>query len=377
MRTISPGQSRRRAAMLRTAGTLAAASVALAACGSGGGAGPQPSATPTAGTGTGAPASAPATAAADPFPTAAAVTAQRPVECPAGGTTVSNAGDLRSALSAAKPGAVIRMTDGTYGGDFRLAASGTEAAPIWLCGSPKAVLDGEDDADYVLHLDGASWVRVVGFTVRNGQKGVMADRVQHSIIAQLQVNTIGDEAIHLRTASSDNQVIGNVIRDTGNRREKFGEGVYVGSASSNWCKYTDCGPDRSDRNSVIGNDIAGTTSENIDIKEGTTGGVISGNTLSSDALTEADSWIDIKGNGWLIEDNTGIGGGALEDGFQTHVEQKDWGRQNTFRRNRLPVNAKGYGIYIHEGAETENIVSCDNQVSGASSGPSNIDCSSA
>ncbi|KPM52826.1 hypothetical protein CcI49_25120 [Frankia sp. CcI49] len=314
----------------------------------------------------------------DPFATATATSSTAGgITCPAGGTTVSDAGDLRSALATAKPGTVIRIADGVYKGKFKLSATGTEAAPIWLCGSKDAILDGTEDDDqvnYVLHLDGASWVRVVGFTVRNGQKGVIGDRLQHSIIAQLRVNTIGDEAIHLRTASSDNTVVGNVIRDTGNRREKFGEGVYIGSAESNWCTYTDCEPDRSDRNSVIGNDIAGTTSENIDIKEGTTGGVVRGNTLSSDALVEADSWIDVKGNGWLVEDNIGTGGGTLEDGIQTHVIKKDWGRQNTIRHNTLTVNAKGFGVYIHDGDKTQNVVGCDNQVTGAQSGPSNIDC---
>jgi hypothetical protein len=134
-------------------------------------------------------------------------------------------------------------------------------------------------------------------------------------------------------------------------------------------------PDHSDRNSIIGNDIADVTAEAIDIKEGTTGGLVSGNVMSSTGLVGADSWIDVKGNGWMIENNTGTGGGALEDGIQVHVEAEGWGRGNTIRGNRLAVNAPGYGVYIHK-KNLGNVVGCDNHVTGAAKGLSNITCSS-
>ncbi len=296
------------------------------------------------------------------------------VTCPAGAPTVHNAGDLKMALASANPGTVIRMADGVYAGGFTIARSGTAAQPVWLCGSRNAVLDGQDDTDYILHIDHASYIRLSGFSVRNGKKGVMADGTQHSIISGLSVSVIGDEGIHLRSFSSDNLVTGNVVRDTGNRSEKFGEGIYVGSASSNWCKYSNCSPDNSDRNSVVGNDIAGTTAENIDIKEGTTGGVISGNVLSSDKLVAADSWIDLKGNSWTVVDNTGQGGGKIKDGVQTHVEVDGWGRWNVIRNNSLAVNGTGFGIYIHDGDKTQNVVGCDNRIQGAGQGFSNVKC---
>ena len=84
-------------------------------------------------------------------------------------------------------------------------------------------------------------------------------------------------------------MLDNTISDTGIRREKFGEGVYVGSAQSNWCTISDCRPDRSDRNVIEGNAISGTTSEAIDIKEGTVDGVVFDNSFDGAAMTESDS----------------------------------------------------------------------------------------
>ena len=78
----------------------------------------------------------------------------------------------------------------------------------------------------------------------------------------------------------------------------------------------DCQPDRSDRNVVKGNKIGQTTAEAVDIKEGTTGGVVEDNTFDGSALSGADSRVDVKGNNWLIKENTGTN--STQDGFQTH-----------------------------------------------------------
>jgi hypothetical protein len=297
---------------------------------------------------------------------------QRPTVCPVGGHTVLDAAELRAALETAEPGDVIRMADGVYPGAFTITRSGTQREPIFLCGSRNVVLDGEDKVNYVLHVNGADWWRLLGFTVRNGRKGIVTDRARHDVLSGLLVTGTSEEAIHLRTFSSNNLVVGNTVRDTGNGEPRYGEGIYVGSAHNNWCRYTGCKPDRSDRNAVVGNNIADTTAESIDIKEGTTGGVIAGNRLSGAGMTDADSWIEVKGNGWRVERNTGRH--SPRDGIQTKVVYKGWGRRNVFRANRLVVNGPGYGISIHREERSENVVRCDNVAIRARKGLSNIPC---
>lgn len=295
-----------------------------------------------------------------------------PVSCPKATTTVSDADGLQDALDEAKPGGVIELEGGTYTGEFSTEASGTAAEPIYLCGPKAAVLDGDGiEGGYVLHLDGATHWRLVGFTVTNGQKGVMADTTVSSVIQDLTVTKIGDEAIHLRNNSTDNVVLDNTVSDTGLRRDKFGEGVYIGTAVSNWCTYTDCRADRSDRNVVKGNTITGVSSEAIDAKEGTTGGVIIDNTFDGSKLSGADSWVDLKGNNWLVTGNTGTS--STKDGFQTHDILPGWGDHNVFSDNRAEVNGPGLGIALRP--EQSNVVTCSNSVVGAAEGLSNIDCS--
>ncbi|GAA1799729.1 hypothetical protein HC028_16550 [Planosporangium flavigriseum] len=295
------------------------------------------------------------------------------VTCPPATVRVSDAKSLETALSGAAPGTSILMEDGVYAGRFEASVSGTAEKPIFLCGSAGAVIDaGDINGGYAFHLNGASYWRLVGFTLRNGQKGLMADRVQRTVIQGLTVEQIGDEGIHLRTFSTDNIVENNTVRKTGLRREKFGEGIYIGSAQSNWCEHSGCNPDQSDRNIIRRNTISETTAEAVDIKEGTSGGTVVGNTFDGSSLSDsaADSWVDVKGNGWLIEGN--VGRNSREDGFQTHQILSGWGTDNVFKANTAEVNGAGWGF--HFAPANGNRVSCDNKVTGAAKGFANITC---
>jgi hypothetical protein len=242
---------------------------------------------PTGGTSPSAPSGTAPNAAPPPAPNGTPV----PAPCPTAAVTVTTAAELTQALGAAAPGTVIILADGVYHGNFRATGAGTPGQPITLCGGTGAILDGGGtDEGYVLHLDRASHWTVQGFTVRNGQKGVMVDEGTHVLLQGLTVENTGDEAIHLRRFSSDNKVTGNTIRGAGLRKPKFGEGIYIGTAESNWCDITACKPDKSDRNEISGNTVSGTTAESVDIKEGTSDGLLAGNIFDGSAMTEADSW---------------------------------------------------------------------------------------
>lgn len=293
-------------------------------------------------------------------------------ECGNPTVEVTSAGELADALAAAVPGTVIALADGVYQGEFEASGDGSAEAPIALCGGPGAILDGGAiDGGYVFYLRDASWWVLSGFTVRNGQKGVMVDAVTNSVISSLTVTGIGDEGIHLRRFSTSNLVTGNRVSNTGLRKPKFGEGIYIGTAESNWCDLSDCGPDRSDGNAITDNVISATAAESIDIKEGTTGGLIQGNTFDGTGLVgDADSWVDVKGNDWVIESNTGRT--SKGDGFQTHEILDGWGTRNVFRSNIAVVEGPGFGFSLTP--ERDNVVECNNTASSAGEGLTNVDC---
>ena len=209
--------------------------------------------------------------------------------------------------------------------------------------------------------------------MRGGQKGVVVDASSHVVVDGIAVTEVGEEAVHLRRGSSDNVVRRTVIRATGLRTEKFGEGIYVGSAKSNWCTYSDCLPDRSDRNVVEGNDIAETTAESVDIKEGTTGGTVRGNTFSGAGHVRAPT------PGSTSRATSGRSSGTSAPTRRRTASRPiaildGWGARNTFVDNRATVNGPGYGINITKD-EDDNRVACSNTAVAAAKGLSNITCS--
>lgn len=366
------------AAMVVILLALAGATLGSGVLGERGGGTPR-AAKPSASVGTAGPTPSPGsrTSARLPVPSptpsvsAGQLIAGRPVTCPAPSTRVSSTDQLTRALAGASAGDVIALAAGVYRGEFVAKASGSAAAPIFLCGPRNAVLDGGDTSGgYVLHLDHvASW-RVVGFSIRNGQKGVMADGVTDSVIQGLSVSMIGDEGVHLRDASTNNVVSGNTVTHTGLRKAKFGEGIYVGTARKNWCKISACKPDRSDHNVIRDNTIADTTSENVDIKEGTSAGTLVGNHLDGRGTTAADSVVDVKGDRWVVEGNRARD--VPVDGFQTHQILDGWGDFNVFRGNIVTASGGGYGIAVTPALA--NVVSCGNSAPGARRGMTNTTC---
>jgi hypothetical protein len=297
---------------------------------------------------------------------------------------VSTANELKDALLNAKPGDDIILADGIYSGKFVIApaTNGVAANLITLRGSRNAILDGGSTATgYVLYVQSSYW-KLKGFTVRNGLKGIMNDGGNYNIIDSLFVTNIGEEGIHLRKFSSHNVIQNCEVTYTGVKTPDYGEGIYIGTAKSNWATVTNGEIDKCDSNKVLNNKIGPwIAAECIDIKEGTTGGLISGNTFDAKGIqgaNSADSWIDVKGNYYIIENNTGYNSqpSALLDGYQVNCAYNGWGCYNEFKNNICNVNAAGNAFNVRltssSGNAIGNKVYKSNTANGAASGISNI-----
>jgi hypothetical protein len=305
---------------------------------------------------------------------------------------VNSAAQLQAALNTALPGQTIQIQDGYYersGGFYANAGiDGTEANPIIVIGSRNVVLSTNNlTSGYAFSLKGNKYWIIKGFTVVNSKNGVVLDSCKYVTVDSIQAKKLGQDGIHLRTYTSYCTVKRCYIDSTGLNDYSFGEGIYIGSAYSNWCTYTDCNPDTSNYNQILFNSFGSfVTAENIDVKEGTKGGLIKGNNfngLGLQGMNGGDSWIDMKGNYYTVENNTG--NHSILDGIQTHIQQPGgYGNYNTFSNNVLNVNGPGYGIRVQtsnaNGTAAANVVCTNNQASGAVMGLTNVavvNCSNA
>ncbi|MCL2225490.1 MAG: glycoside hydrolase family 9 protein [Defluviitaleaceae bacterium] len=212
---------------------------------------------------------------------------------------------------------------------------GTQANPITLRSAdpenPSRIFSNNIQSGMIVHIwDGDFWI-IRDLEIQGGQKGIMLDNSNHSVIRNNFVHSMGMEAIHLRDGSSFCQVIFNRVENTGLFRPGFGEGIYIGSAASTtgYCYYTDFNYIAFN---VLGPGIAG---EPIDVKEFTTGNLIEHNIMHGTGIhgrntpgeVAASSFVAVKGNDTIIrynrfyrENNTG-----MRAGVEVHSVQPGWG----------------------------------------------------
>lgn len=296
----------------------------------------------------------------------------------ASSVTVSTSSGLKSALANAKPGTTITLRDGVYKGAFVATVSGTATSPITLKGSRLAVLStGSRSSGYGLHLKAAHW-KLTGFSVSTAKKGIMLDNADHAVIDGVEVRRTGHEGIHLRKGSARVTVRNSFVHSTGLETAAYGEGIYIGSAKSNWRSVTGSStkPDPSNYAVITGNTISSTTAEGIDAKEGTVGGVISNNVFTnagSSGANSADSWVDIKGNGYTVTGNSGST--ARLDAFQVHSVVTGWGKNNAFGDNTVVSGVPGFEVNIAGASGLGNTVTCG--ATRAVKGLTNVQCVSA
>ena len=311
---------------------------------------------------------------------------------------VGTAAQLEAALRAAQPGQTIRLAPGTYHGAFLARAAGTASAPITLTGPATAVLTNPEssgtagscstpadgfDPGYGIWLYGAAHWRLSGFTVADAKKGIMIDASPHVTVDGVHVHHIGDEGVHFRRSSADGTIQNSRIENTGLTQPQYGEGIYLGSANSNWSCYGDTGGvDASDRIRVLNNRVGpDVTAEHVDVKEGTVGGLIRGNTWNGRGIAgqnSADSWLDVKGSDYLIENNTGAftTPGVFANGYETHHPTPGSGCGNQWRNNVSDLGGIGrWAINVtstSKCADNPNVVHASNVVTNATSGLTNI-----
>lgn len=290
---------------------------------------------------------------------------------------VSTAAQLTNAIYYARQGDLIQLAAGTYKGRWNLKVSGSANSRISVCGPRSAVLDGGGTGygPIALAARANNWT-IQGFTIRNAFQGLFLIGAHGVTVKGLEIYNIGQEAIHLHSFSTHNVIDGNYIHDTGKNAARYGEGIYIGNASSKWCTYYNCKPDKTDSNQVLRNVLGPNIgAQLVDMKEGTTGTIITGNTFNgAGGSSYQDAWVNVYGNRSTVSGNTGTT--ARVNGTKVQTVASGWGTYNVFHSNKYNLGGgSGYGFLIGGGAPAStSALGCDNTVVNADDGFANVKC---
>ena len=148
---------------------------------------------------------------------------------------------------------------------------------------------------------------------------------------------------------------GNTVRDTGLRRDKFGEGVYIGTAESpTGATSPTASPTTATATSCAATRISATTAESVDIKEGTTGGIVDRQHVRRRRAQRLARRLLGRRQGQRLADRGQHRAQRAADGFQTHEVVDGWGTDNVFTGNTAEVNGPGCGFHFAPVAATRS-----------------------
>ena len=258
--------------------------------------------------------------------------------------------------------------------------NGKSGKPITICGSTDTILDGSDPKrykGYCLRTAQSSYIRVAGFTVQNCLKGVDIQSTKNSEFMFIKTQNTLAEGMRFRFGSQKNIIQNCTITNTGRLDPGWGEGIYVGTSRKNSINFG-LDPDDCGHNIIRYNTFGpGILSENIDAKEYSNGGLVTGNTFNGmDSIGSriGSAWVIFRANDWIASDNVGVGLLKKGAGFAVANGVKGMGMHNTFSNNQCTeIPEKSFCVFITRNAQ-DNTIDCNNRlVDSASTQLSNVE----
>jgi hypothetical protein len=243
---------------------------------------------------------------------------------------------INRAVAQAEPGDVVYVKNGIYNEQVYIEGKHGGESYITIQSFPghSPIIEGDGVDGGRNKILASTFIKLVGFTIRNLQHGVFVEGSSNIVLANITVYNVGQEGIHIKSNSSFVTLRDSIIHDTGKWKYN-GEGVYIGTSSSQQPKT----PPYDNTHDVLlkGNKIFNTVDECIEAKEGTYNVTIDGNTLY---------------NCLLASKNTDPGWGAIE-----LMDAGKYYRSNPSHvvKNSIIKSAKT-GIGVHTGATVFNNV---------------------
>ncbi|CAM9617951.1 unnamed protein product [Ectocarpus sp. 12 AP-2014] len=251
--------------------------------------------------------------------------------------------DLYEAMDLAEAGDTVHLLDGIYNSAVVSVRDGEFGSPITVAGGPGAIIKGSYGLRSVLithsfitlkgfsvegkigksDTDEASWVNKCVYVEGPGPQS--SDILDGFVMEDMNVQNCGGECVRLKDSVTNARVTGSTISNCGvhdflfDSGDKNGEGVYIGTSSTQWKN----GEDACNGNLVSGNRISTSGNECIDIKEGSSGNTIENN-FCSDQLDVNSGCYDSRGDGNTFRYNVGtncMGAGVRLGGWKVNGHQ--------------------------------------------------------
>ena len=226
---------------------------------------------------------------------------------------VSTVEELVKALGKARAGQIIAIAPGVYDlseyekkSEFTLESSGTNSRPITLTAqdpeNPPLLRAPTIKDNFILHIRGDYWV-IENIRIGYGGQAIVLDNASYNIIRNVEMFSLGSQAVIMRYGSSNNLIQNCYIHGTGNNNPKYADGIDIGTPHTEQTTRTN---HIADNNVIEGCVFRNIATEPIRIREYTSGNEIVKNVFYADGINgnnDSDNFIVISGNDNYIHKN--------------------------------------------------------------------------
>ena len=233
---------------------------------------------------------------------------------------------IQHAADTADPSDTVEVEPGTYNEQVVITHSGLANQLLTFHADGEVVIDGQNTRAYGIKLDGASYIKIEGFTVRNaGSIGIfLVNNSDHNVLlnntcysnGSTATSALGDRpcGIYLYTSSNYNTIEGNLCRNN------TSTGIWLEDSSS----YCTVKGNKSYSNGYGGIIVAGATNYNA----------VSYNLIYSNGQLGMDVSYGAHDN--TISNNTIYNNGA------TGISSNNYGGPNNIKNNIISNNGQNY-----------------------------------
>ncbi len=186
--------------------------------------------------------------------------------------------DIHAAVAALQPGDELVLGGGDYVIDRSLIINlyGTAAEPIVIRAKDgeRPVILMTNFGRYTVDIDGAAYVELHGIEINGGAQGIRMREADYITVADCEVHNTEDVAIAVNWTGTYTglRLVRNHIHDTRNT----GEGMYLG-CNNDFCRVENSLIDSNYIHHTNGPTV--TQGDGIELKEGSSGNVISNNVI--------------------------------------------------------------------------------------------------
>ncbi len=144
---------------------------------------------------------------------------------------------IQKAANMISPSDIVEVQAGTYNEQVIITRLGASGQLITFRANGQVIIDGQSTRPYCIKIDGADYIKIEGFTIRNATDNgiLLINSANYNVLSNNTCHNNGASGIRLNNTSNYNTLLSNTCYSNGSGASAYGDrpcGIYLFNSSS-------------------------------------------------------------------------------------------------------------------------------------------------